>query len=162
LDPIEDRTRDLSRGQFLGSLIEFFDPLAMGLHFPAEFRYGNRFEEIIDNYLEWTDDFEKKDLADGRVRFEKRDRWYIIDTKRDYWPIAMGHNIGDKLLIQAALKLSKCDGHWVPTYASVVVPDETLVLEFTWHSINRPIPIERFTKADFEKRFGVDLKDVLK
>jgi len=48
------------------------------------------------------------------------------------------------------------------TYASVVVPDETSLLEFEWHSVNRPIPKERFTKADLESRFGVDLEDVLK
>ena len=44
----------------------------------------------------------------------------------------------------------------MPTYASVVLRDETVVLEFEWHSMNRPISKERFTKEDLEKRFGFD------
>ena len=132
--------------------------MALGLHFPAEFRHGNRFDEIINNYVKWTVEFEKKDLADGRVRFESKDRWYIIDKERGYWPIAMNAHLDDTVVIQTALKLSKRDGSWLPTYGSVVVPNETLVLEFEWHSVNRPIPKTRFTKADLERRFGFGLE----
>ena len=154
LEPIEDKQRDIGRGRFIGSRVEFFDPLALGLSFEAEFRGGDRWERVIANYLEWPNDFRVQNLADGRERYENKDRWFVIDTKRDHWPIAMNQRHANTVEIQTAIKLTSVDGYWLPSYAAIFVPNETVILQFDWHSVNRPIPKERFTKQDIEARFG--------
>ena len=67
LKPIEDNQRNISRGRFIGSPVEFFDPLALGLSFEAEIRGGDRWEKVAANYLNSKDNFRVRELKDGRV-----------------------------------------------------------------------------------------------
>ena len=156
LKEIEDSEKWTSeKGQFIGAWTPFFDPLALGVCFDAEFHRGDPWERIVANYLEWSDDFKVQNLADGKVRYQNHQFSIVIDTRRGQWPVEMIRSRGDNIQQKTELKIANVHGHWLPEAATVTLPKEATTLHFEWHSVNQPIPEARFMREDIESRFGL-------
>ena len=50
--------------------------------------------------------------------------------------------------IKTNLTLAKTHGQWLPETGTVFLKDETTKLQFQWHSVNQPIPRDRFTPGN--------------
>jgi hypothetical protein len=147
------------RSRFIGTWTEFFDPLALGLCFEGEFRRGDPWERVVANYLKWRDTYQMENFPDGKVRFKDEQYSIVIDTKRDQWPVTMTRSGPGKLWLETDLRLANVHGHWLPEAGAVEVPRRRTDLMFDWHSVNRPIPKERFMRKEIESRYGLSLGD---
>lgn len=135
----------IDRGRYIGKHTAFFDPLGLGLGFEAEFRRGEPWETIVENYHQWST-VPIKQRTDGMLQFEDHQYSIVIDPERDYWPITMT-NRGNREIISIKTNLThaKIHGQWLPEAGTVFLKDETTRLKFEWHSVNQPIPKNRFT-----------------
>ena len=147
---------NIDMGRYFGSRPEFFDPLGLGLNFPGEFRLGDPWQSTIANYLKWKDDYTAQESTEGSVQFTNELFSFVIDTKRDHWPVRMSRFDEQKAhLIETELALAKVFGHWLPSTATVVLPGEATFLQFDWHSVNKPTAEARFTPDDVMRRYGL-------
>ena len=155
--PKEGDTWTDDKGRFLGAWMEFFDPLGLGLSFPAELRRGDPWTTIVANYLKWPDDFRREDLADRKRPISRREG---LNSDRHQ---SEGNGLSVRLVPKVIksnlrrnyrlpgtprpLDAGGCDG--CPTWRDMGSSFSSGT------RVNQPVPKERFTQKDIQERFGV-------
>ena len=135
-----------------------FDPKALGLAM-GEYYTGGAATKIFNNYLDRADSYSAEPMANGLVRYHHRGRHeFVVDPMHGYWPISQDFTDA-RFRRTFDLTIEKVHGEWLPVAANVVNERENVDLKLQWHSINQPVPNDRFSFDGIEKRYNCSIRD---
>jgi hypothetical protein len=135
-----------------------FDPLALGLAMGEHF-IGGDLETILSNYSDRADVMSASPIGNGLVQFGRGPSWQMVaDTERGYWPLSLQYEDA-RTRTRFEITVDKVHEVWLPVAVHVMSSSQDAVLQLEWHSINEPLPEERVSFDEIQKRYECTIED---
>jgi hypothetical protein len=135
-----------------------FDPLALGLAMGEHF-IGGDLETILSNYSEQADRMAASPIGNGLVQFGRGPSWQMVaDTERGCWPLSLQYEDA-RTRTRFEITVDKVHDVWLPVAVHVMSSDQDAILQLEWHSINEPLPEERVSFDEIQKRYECTIGD---